>query len=284
MVYYLSNRYSHTVIGGLRGLRRFLWFTSTFVGMVVVTVTFRALLPVSWHATHGRALRAWLGRRLSRAAGARVRRANRRPGGAAVIVSNHLSWLDSFVFLGELGARFVASRQWGSLPVLRTAMRATGVVFIERTKLRDTQLVGEALRRLVDRGETVMMYPEADTTRGATVKPFRAGLLQPAAEHGLPVAWAALRYETPPGWPPASVVASWADWTPLLLHMYRAFHVPRLIAHIIYSETSVTGANRKELAAALHTEVVGAFEPQEQLRPEELALIHVPPSTPPARF
>jgi 1-acyl-sn-glycerol-3-phosphate acyltransferase len=201
-----------------------------------------------------------------------------------MIVSNHLSWLDAFVLLGEVGARFVANSVWGAVPGLRTVLRANGVLFIERTRLRDTQQVGRRLHRLLGNGEPAVVFPEADTTRGERVLPFRPALLQPAASLGHPVAWLTLRYETPPGWPPASVVVSWADWTPLLVHMYRAFHPPWIAARIRFGEAPVAAPTRKELAAELYRRVAHDFEPQPQLPPDELASVTTPPPRPQRRF
>ena len=284
MPYYLSRDPRHTVIGSIRAIGRLIRFLATFASCVIIVLGARA---VSTRVTRGPGsvrLRQWLGRRLSRAAGIWVKRTGRRPATGGVIVANHLSWADSFVFLGELGARFVAMDLYRRIPVVGQALSAAGVLYIERSRLRDVHSVGRRIGRAVRRGELVMFFPEADTSRGADVKPFRGALLEPAAGAGAPAWWCALRYETPPGWPPASVVAAWADWTPLLLHAWRFFHPPRITARIHYGTASEKGRDRKETAAALHAAVSGAFEPMEQLDPAELARIHVPPRKPQAKF
>jgi 1-acyl-sn-glycerol-3-phosphate acyltransferase len=178
-----------------------------------------------------------------------------------MLVSNHLSWADSFVFLGESGARFVADSAYRRVPVLRTVLAAAGVLFIDRKSLREIRDVGAEVRRGLLAGDTLMVFPEADTSRGADVNRFRPGLLEPAAAARLPVGWAALRYETPDGWPTASRVVAWADWTPLILHMYRAFHLPRIIAEIAYGAEPIADSSRKLLAMRLETAVRSAYRP-----------------------
>lgn len=283
MHYYLSTRLRHTVAGALRGLLRLVWFSSVFVACATISVSARALLPVPRHRRRAAAIRRWLGRRLTRAAGVRITRVGRRPR-TGLIVSNHLSWLDSFVLLGETGARFVANSVWGAIPALRTVLRASGVLFIERTRLRDAREVGASLGRILRRGEAAVVFPEATTGRGDQIMPFRGALLQPSVSASLPVRWLALRYQTPPGWPPAGVVVSWVDWTPLLLHMYRAFYPRRISARIVYGECPVIAASRKELAATLRNLVSAAFDPQEQLDPADLARIAVPPPGPQPKY
>lgn len=282
-MYYLSRAPRHTILGGLRATARILWFGMSFTAMALISVAARALLPAPIHRRCAQSLRRWQGRRLTGAAGVRVVRRGRPPR-SGMVVANHLSWLDSFLMLAETGARFVANYVWGALPVLRTVLRASGVIFIERTRLRDTRVVGNTIARFLACGQNVLVYPEATTTHGDALLPFRGALLQPAAQLGLPVSWAALRYETPPGWPPASVVVAWADWSSLLSHMYRTFHVPWVRAEITYGARPVTAPTRKMLAEQLQTAVERAFVPLQQLTPQELKRVSVPTPGPQPKY
>ncbi len=256
----------------------------TFLTASVVSLAAKVLLSHNGWERHTPALRRFQGRQVSRACGVRTRRTGAPSRAAGLLISNHLSWLDSFVLMGECGARFVASSTFAGIPVISPMLRAAGVVFVNKTRLSDTRRVGGAVQRIVARRQQAFVFPEADTSRGAGVMPFRAALLQPIVVSGAPVHWMTLSYRTPPGWPPASVVVSWADWTPLLLHMYRAFHPPYLEAEVRHGSPSVYGTDRKLLSAELHRLVSGAFAPLPQLPPEELARISVPPPGPPPRF
>jgi 1-acyl-sn-glycerol-3-phosphate acyltransferase len=282
--YYLSADAKCTLIGPIRGLIRLIVFAVVFSGVSISSIVRRALTIGSERNRNQVRRRKRRGALLVRASGVRVKRFGTLPERATYFVANHLSWMDSFIFLAELGPCFVVNRPWERIPVLSTALRANGAVFIDRASLRDASAAGLAIRKRAARGECCMFFPEADTTRGAAVLPFRAGLFEPAARESVPVWWAALRYETPAGWPPASVAASWADWTPILLHMYRAFHVPRLTAEVRYGSTPVRADHRKHLAARLHDAVSCEFRPMDQVAPEDLARIHVPPRRPPPKF
>lgn len=271
MDYYGSRRLSHVLFGGLRGLFRFILFATCFVAAAVVIVAARAVAP-AYTVCRRRALRRRLGIILTAAAGIKVVRRGRPAGAAGLLVSNHLSWADSFVFLAETGSRFVADSAYEAIPILRTVLSAAGVVYINRRSLRDVRSVGNRMRRAFAAGDPVVVYPEADTSRGERVLPFRSGLLEPAIAADVPVCWAALRYRTPSGWPPSGAVVSWADWTPLLLHMVRAFHPPRIEAQITYGHALRLSAAerehprraRREMARRLEASVRSVFRPQAQ--------------------
>lgn len=272
------------LVGAVRGLFRLLRFMRTFLAAAIVSLGARVLLPRAAWERMSPALRRVQGRQVARACGVRMKRIGAPDTSAGLLISNHLSWLDSFVLMGECGARFVASSTFAGIPVISPMLRAAGVVFVNKTRLADTRRVGGAVQRIIARGQQTFVFPEADTSRGAAVRPFRAALLEPIVHAGAAVHWMSLRYQTPPGWPPASVVVSWADWTPLLLHMYRAFYPPYLLAEVRHGDQAVYGTDRKALALALHNAVSRAFIPLPQLPAPDLARISVPPPRPQPRF
>jgi len=282
LAYYLSDNPRHTIIGPIRAVFRLHRFVLTFLAMSVYVVAHRALLPTRLHLARGRRMRYLVGRRISAAAGARIRRSGIarsvavRSRVAPMIVCNHISWLDAFILGGELGARFVAEGAWGTTPILGTVLRAGGIIFIDRRSVRDAQRIGRQVGTLLERGERFVVFAEAGTSRGAAVQPFKGALLETSARARLPVSWAVLRYETPPGWPPASVVMGWPDWTPIVLHMYRAFHVPRIETELYYGREPIVAGDRKELARRLHEEVSAQFVPLPQPSPEEMVRIECP--------
>jgi 1-acyl-sn-glycerol-3-phosphate acyltransferase len=284
MSYYLRTGLRYEGAAVVRALPRFLTFCATFISMALVAVVTRALLPGSIHRRHAPSIRRWIGRRVTGALAVRVRRSGSRVRLASLTVCNHLSWLDSFLLGGEIGARFIAESSWAHIPVLSTALRAGGVIFIDRRRLSDARRVGAQVRRMLERGESVVVFAEANTSRGETVLPFRGALLQPAATNSFPVSWAVLRYENPPGWPPASVTVAWTDWTPIALHIYRACYPPYIDAEIEYGTDTVVAPTRKELARELESRVRGRFRPMPQVDPADLIRIDRRPTVAQTRF
>jgi len=275
MAYYLSRDPRHTVIGGLRGLVRLFYFTSVFVLGSTVALGVRALLPSRLYHRLRPELTRTLGRVLVYASNIRIRHQGSPPPPGSFIVANHLSWADSFTFLGELGCRFMANHLYGEIMGFRTVLQSVGVEFINRMSLKAVGPARELMESILRRGESLMIFPEGRTSRGAAVQPFRAALLQVAVDLGIPVSWASVSYETPPGWPPASVVIGWEEWPPMITHIYRAFHAPRIICHISYGPAAIESGNRRTLATALHEAVSRHFRPMPQLSREALRRIDV---------
>lgn len=275
MAYYLSRDPRHTVIGGLRGLFRLLYFTCVFVAGSVYALAVRALLPVRTYRRIRPRLTRRLGRILIYASNIRVRHDGTRPQEGSFVVSNHLSWADSFTFLGELGCRFMVNHLYGEIMGFRSVLKSVGVEFVNRMSLKAVGPARELMKSILERGESLMLFPEGRTSRGATVRPFRAALLQVAVDLGIPVSWASVSYETPPGWPPASVVIGWEEWPPLITHIYRAFHAPRIICRISYGGATIVPECRRSLATRLHEAVSTAFRPMPQLSQAALHQIDV---------
>jgi len=275
MAYYASRDLRHTVIGPLRGLFRLLYFTVVFATGSVFALAVNALLPAATYRQVRPGLTRRLGRILLCASNIRVRRQGTPPTEGTLIVANHLSWADSFTFLGELGCRFMVNHLYGRILAFGAVLRSVGVSFVNRMSLKSIGPARTALRRVLRRGESVMVFPEGRTSRGDRVWPFRAALLQAAVDLGYPVAAAAVRYETPAGWPPASVVVGWEEWPPLILHIYRAFHAPRIVCRIAYDEVRHRRPDRRSLAATLHDRVSRLFRPMPQLPAHVLRRIDV---------
>jgi 1-acyl-sn-glycerol-3-phosphate acyltransferase len=250
------------------------WFLVVFAWFSGLTVARRAVLPTHLWTSGNRRYRMWLGRGICRAFGVRITRRGHPPVRPTMIVANHLSWADAFVFAAELGVRFVVSSTF-RVPVMDTVLKAGGNIFIDRKRLRDSAEVGRLMAKSISPSEPMMVFPEATTSIGKEVIAFRAAMLQPLVEAKTPVSYAALRYEVPAGWPPASVVMCWFDYTPLLLIAYRAFHVPWAEAQVVYGEQSLLADDRKTLSRILHKAVSDAFVPMPQLPPEQIAKIEV---------
>jgi 1-acyl-sn-glycerol-3-phosphate acyltransferase len=119
-----------------------------------------------------------------------IRGAHHLPaGGAAVIASNHTSYLD-FTFLGLAAdrhgrlVRFMAKGSVFRLPVIGWLMRAMGHIPVERAT--GAPAYRYAYRALQD-GQLVGVFPEATISRAWTLKPFKRGAATLASELAVPL-------------------------------------------------------------------------------------------------
>lgn len=275
MSYLLSANPRHTVFGSFRGLARLLYFATVFFGGAFVVLVLRAVLPISAYRRLRPTISRKVGRVLLYASNIRVRREGALPPPGSLIVANHISWADSFTFLSELGCRFMVNHRYESIVGFGTVLKTVGVAFINRMSMKAVGQAQEVMRRILEHGASLMVFPEARTSRGGSVRQFKSALLQVPIDLRQPVYWATVRYETPQSWPPASVVIGWEEWPPLLTHIYRAFHAPRITCRIHYGLDPIWAPDRRALAKALHTAVSVHHQTMPQLSAAALRRIDV---------
>lgn len=121
-----------------------------------------------------------------------------RPGAPALehamIVANHVSWLDIFVINSLLPCRFVAKSEIREWPVLGWLADMAGTVFLARGSRRDLRTIFKSLVERLHAGERVAFFPEGTTATQGTVLPFHANLFEAAVDAKVMVQPYALRY------------------------------------------------------------------------------------------
>jgi len=113
---------------------------------------------------------------------------------SALIVANHVSWLDIAVLNAVLPARFVAKLEVRSWPLIGALARRAGTLFIRRGCVSDARRVGEQVSEALLRGERIAVFPEGTSTSGDCVLPFSSSLFQPAVTARAMVQPVAIRY------------------------------------------------------------------------------------------
>lgn len=123
----------------------------------------------------------------------------------ALVVSNHISWLDIFAINAVRPCHFVAKADIRSWPLIGWLCAISGTLFIARgqkSALRDIQ------RRIVASlraGERIAFFPEGTTAAQGELLPFHSNLFECAIEAQVPVQPYALRYLCPAGQPSPEV-------------------------------------------------------------------------------
>lgn len=172
----------------------------------------------------------------------------------AMLVANHVSWLDIYAINAVLPVRFVAKSEIRSWPVIGWLSANTGTLFIERTRRRDTVRISGEIVAAMQRGDVVTVFPEGTTTDGSQVLRFHGSLLQPALQAAAHVHPVALRYERDDG---ALCVEAAYDgdkslWDTLRLVVAQ----PAIHAHVWFLQALPTDAtDRRLLAQAAHTAI-----------------------------
>jgi 1-acyl-sn-glycerol-3-phosphate acyltransferase len=118
------------------------------------------------------------------------------PSGPAVLVSNHLSYIDPLVVCALTPCIPLAKQEVSKWPFIGVATRALGVQFMRRG---DAGAGASALRRArvtLGEGVKILNFPEGTTTSGAP-KAFAPGIFGLARRVGVPVIPLALAFENP---------------------------------------------------------------------------------------
>ena len=115
------------------------------------------------------------------------------PTGPAVIVANHVGYLDPIAIASLLPCAPIAKGEVARWPVIGTAADQLGVIFVERdsvwSRARALRQAHAALRA----GVSVLNFPEGTTTDGSQLLPFRTGIFGLARLAGIPVIPVAIR-------------------------------------------------------------------------------------------
>jgi 1-acyl-sn-glycerol-3-phosphate acyltransferase len=96
-----------------------------------------------------------------------------RPG--RLIVANHRSALDIAILLRTFGGHMVSRADVAGWPLVGTAARKVGTVFVDRANAWSGAGAIRDIRRLLVSGQSVLLFPEGTTFDGDVVRPFHAG-------------------------------------------------------------------------------------------------------------
>lgn len=225
-----------------------------------------ALLGDRTLALRARLAQAWFGA-LAGLLGMRRLVVGAPPPPGALLVANHLGYVD-VVALGSLRPTlFVAKAEVAGWPVLGALSRAGGTLFVDRGARRELPRTVARMGAILERGVGLVVFPEGTSSEGAEVLPFRPPLLDPAARGGYGVWHASLTYSTPPGGPPArQAVCWWGDMT-FGRHFLDLLALPGFAVTITFGPAPVVDGDRHRLAARLHHEVAQRFTPVDTWTP-----------------
>jgi 1-acyl-sn-glycerol-3-phosphate acyltransferase len=113
----------------------------------------------------------------------------------AVLVANHVSWLDPLVVAAHVPCLPVSKLDVSGWPVVGGLARELGVVFVARGDARSGARALRGVLAALDAGACVLNFPEGTTSPGDAVLPFRPGLFGLALRTGAPIVPVAIRYE-----------------------------------------------------------------------------------------
>lgn len=177
------------------------------------------------------------------------------------LVTNHLGYADIGALRAVVQGVFVAKSDIEGWFFAGRICRDMGNIFINRTNRRDIPRAGDKIIERLNQGEGVIVFPEGTSTKGETVLPFNSAFFEFAVRAAIPVSYASITYQTPPGELPASQAVCWWEDISFFAHLWRLFKVERCGATITFGEQPVMMTDRKALAGELRDRVAKTFQP-----------------------
>jgi len=116
------------------------------------------------------------------------------PARPALLVANHVSWLDPFVIMASAACLPVAKSEVSGWPVVGPIAAASGVQFVERGSALSGARLVRTLARALCSGASVLNFPEGTTTQGGSLLPFKPGAFRAARAAGVPVVPVVIAY------------------------------------------------------------------------------------------
>jgi len=136
---------------------------------------------------------SWWHERLLHILHVKVAQCGEPPQAPALLVSNHISWLDIPVLGSLTHSNFLSKDEVRRWPLIGWLSAACGTLFIRRGA-GEAGTISQQIAAHLESDGLLTLFPEGTTTDGSEVRPFFPRLFSAAIETGAPVVPIALRY------------------------------------------------------------------------------------------
>ncbi|HEX9103732.1 MAG TPA: lysophospholipid acyltransferase family protein [Polyangia bacterium] len=161
------------------------------------------------------------------------------PSRPAILVANHVSYVDAPVLASLAPCTVIAKGEVRRWPVIGAGAAALGVLFVARGDAWSGALALRSSLRALAAGVSVLGFPEGTTSRGDDVLPFRRGLFGLARLAGVPIVPIAIHYGSPE--------LRWFGDAWFLPHYLRTAMRPTSLVHVrVGRSIAATEANSPE--------------------------------------
>ncbi|TNC23367.1 lysophospholipid acyltransferase family protein [Amycolatopsis alkalitolerans] len=200
-------------------------------------------------------------------------------GRGALVVNNHISWLDIVAVNAVRPMRALAKKEIAAWPVLGGLVARGGSIFLDRERLSTLPATMAELADALRGGSLVSVTPEGTTWCGLAAGRFAPATFQAAIDGGVPVRPLALRYRLGDG--RETTQPAFIGPESLIDSLRRVARLRGLVLEVFVCEEIAPGraADRRELAALAESAVhsaLGTVHPPRRSRGKRV----VPPAAP----
>ncbi len=167
----------------------------------------------------------------------------------ALVVANHISWVDIFVINAALPSAFVSKEEVRHWPLIGWLAARSETVFLRRGSRGHAKVINGQIAGILGQGNYVAVFPEGTTTDGTHLLHFHAALIQPALAVGRPVLPVAISYWEADG--SRSLAPAYVGDVSLLQSTQAIARCRRLVARVVTCPVlGLAGEDRRQVAAA----------------------------------
>src|SRR5262245_5026815 len=118
------------------------------------------------------------------------------PTNRSLLVSNHQSYLDVVIIASVFPTLFVAKTEVSRWPFLGWLAGLGGTIFVDREDARSGVKCAYQVSRMLREGVNIQVFPEASTSDGATVMPFKGLFFASAVRSQAPVLPLTIKFQS----------------------------------------------------------------------------------------
>lgn len=183
-----------------------------------------------------------------------------------LLVSNHMGFLDIFILASCYPSVFVTSVEMRETPFLGLITELGGCIYVER---RSRLRIADEMHSIVEslkKGFKVVLYPEATSTNGEQVLPFKRTLMMAAAHASVPIQPVVVNFRKING---EEFTLKWRDhvcWygdISFVTSMWKSAILKSVVAEIEFLEQIIASPNddRAVIADKAHASISAKFIP-----------------------
>jgi lyso-ornithine lipid O-acyltransferase len=181
------------------------------------------------------------------------------PKNPALLVSNHLSWLDIPLFGSVLPLSFIAKSEVRHWPLFGGMARLQRTVFVDRERRHLTGVKRNEIALRLQAGDTLVLFPEGTSSDGSNVLPFKSSYFGAVEGLDIPVVPVTIIYLGTPK------IYGWYGDMELLPHLWAVLKSGPIAVRVIF-HAPVQKSDRKTMARAAEATVRAALHADSEIR------------------
>jgi len=184
--------------------------------------------------------------------------------GNALIVANHLSYIDIFAISTVYPSSFVTSHEMRKTPFLGQLCQFGGCLFVDRKNRRNLSAEVDELTHALRQNIPVTIFPEATSYNGEKLHPFRKPLFQAAINANVKILPLCLNYHSLDGEPITLKNRDSVFWYgdyPFFYHALKLFSHDELVVFVTaLNPIEVEGKDKHTLATETHHAIASHYK------------------------